>query len=70
VLARLRHHRFYSLAELNKAIANLITDLNRRPFRRLDGTLGGHLVEAVAAGVKVLDPAGGSSDPRPPKQIV
>jgi transposase len=38
VLARLRHHRFYSLAELNKAIANLIAELNRRPFKRLDGT--------------------------------
>lgn len=38
VLARLRHHRFYSLAELNKTISNLIADLNRRPFKRLDGT--------------------------------
>ncbi|MBR8211134.1 type IV secretion system DNA-binding domain-containing protein [Burkholderia cenocepacia] len=34
------------------------------------GPLGGHLVEAVAAGAKVLDAAGGSSDPRPPKQVV
>jgi hypothetical protein len=34
------------------------------------GALGGHLVEAVAAGVKVLDAAGGPSDPRPPKQAV
>jgi len=38
VLARLRHHRFYSLAELNKAIAGLIADLNQRPFKRLEGT--------------------------------
>ena len=34
------------------------------------GALGGHLVEAVAAGAKVLDAAGGSSDPKPPKQSV
>lgn len=34
------------------------------------GALGGHLVEAVVVGVKVLDAAGGSSDPRPPKQAV
>ncbi|MCA8451693.1 type IV secretion system DNA-binding domain-containing protein [Burkholderia vietnamiensis] len=34
------------------------------------GALGGHLVEAVAAGAKVLDAAGGSFDPRAPKQSV
>ena len=34
------------------------------------GALGGHLVEAAAAGVKVLDAAGGVSDLRPPKQAV
>ncbi|HDR9504586.1 IS21 family transposase [Burkholderia pyrrocinia] len=37
ILARLRNHRFYSLAELNKAIGKLITDLNQRPFKKLDG---------------------------------
>lgn len=34
------------------------------------GALGGHLVEAVAAGAKVLDASSGSSDRRPPKQAV
>lgn len=34
------------------------------------GALGGHLVEAVMAGAKVLDASGGSSDPRAPKQSV
>lgn len=34
------------------------------------GALGGHLVEAVTAGVKALDAAGGAQDPRPPKQAV
>ena len=30
ILARLRNHRFFSLAELNKAIGKLIVDLNLR----------------------------------------
>ncbi|QQS45137.1 MAG: IS21 family transposase [Acidobacteriota bacterium] len=38
VLARLRHHRFFSLAELNRAIAGLLDDLNHRPFKKLPGT--------------------------------
>jgi hypothetical protein len=33
--ARLRHQRFFSLAELNAAIATLIEDLNARPMRKL-----------------------------------
>lgn len=35
ILARLRHRRFFSLAELNEAMALLVTDLNARPMRRL-----------------------------------
>jgi transposase len=35
ILARLRNRRFFSLAELNRAIAELVTDLNTRPMRRL-----------------------------------
>jgi len=34
------------------------------------GAYGGHLVEAAAAGAKVLDATGGSADPRPPKQTM
>ena len=37
ILARLRHHTFFSLAELNQAIAELLTDLNERPFQKLLG---------------------------------
>ena len=37
VLARLRHRRFYSVEELNTAIAALMVDLNERPFKRLPG---------------------------------
>ncbi len=35
ILARLRNRRLFSLAELNRAIAELVADLNRRPMRRL-----------------------------------
>ena len=33
ILARLRHHTFFSLAELNRAIAELLPALNERPFQ-------------------------------------
>jgi transposase len=33
ILARLRHHRFFSLADLNAAIRALLDDLNARPMR-------------------------------------
>jgi len=35
ILARLRNRRFFSLAELNRAISELVSDLNARPMRRL-----------------------------------
>jgi transposase len=35
ILARLRNRRFFSLVELNRAIAELLADLNARPMRRL-----------------------------------
>ena len=46
VLARLRHRRFHSLAELNGAIRELVTDLNNRPMRHL-GTSRRALFEAI-----------------------
>ena len=46
VLARLRHRRFFSLAELNGAIRELVTDLNDRPMRHL-GTSRRALFEAL-----------------------
>ncbi|WP_158747890.1 IS21 family transposase [Acidisphaera sp. L21] len=46
VLARLRHRRFFSLAELNGAIRELIADLNNRPMRHL-GTSRRALFEAI-----------------------
>ena len=38
ILARLRHHTFFSLVELNRAIADLLVELNERPFQRLPGS--------------------------------
>ena len=38
VLAALRKRQFFSLGELNEAISELLTKLNRRPFRKLPGT--------------------------------
>jgi transposase len=37
IMARLRHRRFFSLAELNAAIAELLIELNTRPFKKLPG---------------------------------
>jgi transposase len=38
ILARLRHRTFFSLDELNRAIAPLLEALNTRPFKKLEGT--------------------------------
>ena len=37
ILARLRDRRFFSLGELNEAIAELLEALNTRPFQKLEG---------------------------------
>jgi transposase len=37
ILAALRHHTFFSLAELNRAIQALLKRLNQRPFKKLPG---------------------------------
>jgi len=37
ILARLRHRTFFSLAELNSAIRELLQHLNARPFKKLPG---------------------------------
>ena len=38
ILAALRHRTFFSLAELNRAIAGLLGRLNERPFHKLPGS--------------------------------
>jgi len=37
IVAALRHHKFFSLAELNRAIRELLNKLNQRPFRKRTG---------------------------------
>jgi transposase len=38
ILAALRNRTFFSLEELNQAIAQLLVKLNSRPFKKLDGS--------------------------------
>jgi len=38
ILAKLRNHTFFSLAELNKEIQNLLSLLNNKPFKKLPGS--------------------------------
>ncbi|MBU1471597.1 MAG: IS21 family transposase [candidate division Zixibacteria bacterium] len=38
ILARLRNHTFFSLVELNRAIAALLTEYNEQPFQKLPGS--------------------------------
>ncbi len=37
ILARLRHHTFFSLAELNHCIKGLLIEVNNKPFKQLKG---------------------------------
>lgn len=37
ILARLRHRKFFSLSEINEAVAELLEELNARPFQKLEG---------------------------------
>lgn len=37
ILARLRHHSFFSLAEVNQCIWALLEELNHKPFKQLPG---------------------------------
>jgi transposase len=56
VLARLRHRRFFSLAELNGAIGELIADINERPMRHL-GTSRRALFERIERAALLPMPA-------------
>ena len=38
IIAALRHRKFHALAELNEAISELLEKLNRRPFRKREGS--------------------------------
>lgn len=38
ILARLRHHTFFSLNELNRCIQSLLEEVNNKPYQKLNGT--------------------------------
>ena len=57
ILARLRHRRFFSLAEFNEAIAELVTDLNARPMRRLGASRRDLFLELDRPALRPLPPA-------------
>lgn len=45
ILARLRNQTFFSLAELNRRIAELLEDMNRRPMKKIGGVTRRELYE-------------------------
>lgn len=54
VLAALRHREFFSLAELNEAIRELLARLNAKPFRRLPGSRQSWYAERERAALRPL----------------
>ncbi len=54
ILARLRHQRFFTLAELNRAIRVLLAELNERPFKRLPGCRASAFLALDAPALKPL----------------
>ena len=56
ILARLRNRQFFSLRELNIAIAELLVDLNRRPFKKLPGSRASAFESIDRPAMKPLPP--------------
>jgi len=56
ILARLRDRQFFSLTELNAAIDALLTELNERPFQKLDGSRRSRFMELDRPALKALPP--------------
>lgn len=54
ILARLRHHTFFSLAELNQAIWELLAELNDRPMKHLEQSRRELFVELDQPALKPL----------------
>ena len=54
ILARLRNRTFFSLGELNGVIAQLLEELNTRPFKKLEGCRRSRFVELDAPMLKPL----------------
>lgn len=54
ILARLRHHTFFGLAELNQAIRKLLQDLNQRTFKKMPGSRHSLFLELDKPALKAL----------------
>ncbi len=54
ILARLRNRTFFSLSELNSAIAQLLSDLNARPFKRREGSRASLFAQLERAALRAL----------------
>ena len=56
ILARLRHRRFFSLGDLNAAIAPLLEELNARPFQKKEGSRSRWFEELDKPALRPLPP--------------
>lgn len=56
ILARLRDRQFFSLTELNEAIASLLIEYNARAFQKLDGSRHSRFLELDRPALKSLPP--------------
>jgi len=54
ILMRFRHRTFFSLGELNAAIAQLLDSLNERPFQRLPGSRKSRFEDMERGALKAL----------------
>jgi len=54
ILAKLRHHTFFSIADINAAIAPLLTDLNEQPFQKYPGSRLSEFIEMDKPALKPL----------------
>lgn len=54
ILARLRNRTFFSLGELNAAIAGLVRELNERPFKKREGSRASVFAESERGALKPL----------------
>ena len=54
ILAPLRHRTFFSLAELNEALAELLEEVNDRPFQKMSGSRRSVFLEHEAALLRPL----------------
>ena len=54
IIAALRHRRFYSEAEANEALRELLAKLNQKPFRKRDGSRSSQFAELDQTALKPL----------------